>query len=187
MAAALVAVPALTWLVAALSSPLADGLRLLRDAAWIQVFTRPVHAYLTEHADGLAVTVGQIEWAWVVTGCAMWLPAVLWRSWGTRVGWTMYGIAGLTMVAAGSSPQTRWAATGVTAAYWAMLTLPMLYRGLPRFRGEGRRTLGSRAVTRHRRELAAVRRRLDRLEATAWVPAPGAPAVQARHIWPPGG
>ncbi|GGL30002.1 hypothetical protein [Planomonospora parontospora] len=185
-AAALLAVPALVWSAAVLPPLLADGLRLLRDAAWTQVFTRPVHSYLTEHAGGLAVTVEQIGWAWTVAGCAMWLPAVLWRSWGARVGWTLYGIAGLTMVAAGSAPQTRWAATGVTAAYWVVLTLPMLRRSSLRFRGEGRRAFESWGTARHGRELAAVRRRLDRLEATAWAPAPGEPAVRARHVWPPG-
>ncbi|MBG0822989.1 hypothetical protein HS048_19830 [Planomonospora sp. ID91781] len=185
-AAVLLAVPVLVWLVAVLPPLLADGLRLLRDAAWTQVFTRPVHSYLTEHAGGLAVTVEQIEWAWAVAGCAMWLPAVLWRSWGARVGWTLYGIAGLTMVAAGSAPQTRWAATGVTAAYWVVLTLPMLRRSSLRFRGGGRRAFESWGIARHGRELAAVRRRLDRLEATAWAPAAGEPAVRARHVWPPG-
>ncbi|MBG0816480.1 hypothetical protein [Planomonospora sp. ID82291] len=185
-AAALVAASALAWLATVLPPLPADGARPLTDAAWTRVFTRPVHAYLTEHAGGLVVTVEQIEWAWVVTGCAMWLPAVLWRSWGTRAGWTLYGIAGLTMVAAGSPPQTRWAATGVTAAYWAILTLPMLWRGSLRVPAGRRRSSEPWAVARRHRELAAVHRRLDRLEATAWLPAPGAPAVQARHVWPSG-
>ncbi|MFC4061767.1 hypothetical protein ACFOWE_25985 [Planomonospora corallina] len=159
----------------------------VRDAGWLRIVTDPVHAYLAAHTGGLAVTARQLEWACAAAGLLLWPAAALLRTRGLRFLWVLYGAAGLAMVAAGSAPQARWTAAGIALTYWAVLTVPVLRRGRAPRAGRWPSADLHEAPGRCRRDLAALRTRLDRLEAAAWRPAVPAAAGRARHVWPAGG
>ncbi|WP_433346891.1 hypothetical protein ACQP25_28505 [Microtetraspora malaysiensis] len=133
----------------------------------MDVITKPVHAYLTEHAAGLPITAEVLWKAWAVVGIGLWLLGWF-RSWAVRLAWTLYGAGTVAMVYAGSPTAGQALAAGVAVLAWAVVSLPV-------FAGIGRRphtlinlpapvTSGETAVALVREQVAEARRRLDRLE-----------------------
>ncbi|MEV0969647.1 hypothetical protein [Microtetraspora glauca] len=173
--AALAFVIAVLWVVIAIGVALvgaatgaaAEGVDAATSSQFMDVITKPVHAYLTEHAAGLPITAEALWKAWAVTGVGLWLLG-LFRSWGVRLAWTLYGASTVAMVYAESPAAGQALAAGVAVLAWAVVSLPV-------FAGIGRRsrtlinlpapvTSGETAVALVREQVAEMRERLNRLE-----------------------
>jgi hypothetical protein len=107
---------------------------LERVADWhlTEVVTTPVRAYIIAHAAGLPAGAEAIWSAWTLSGAGMWLVCWLFRSWGARLAWVLYGAATVAMVYSASPAGGRMLATGIAVLYWAILSVFA-------FRGVGRR------------------------------------------------
>jgi hypothetical protein len=92
-----------------------------------QTITRPAHAYLTAHATGLPITVGQAwnTWLTVLGGLLTW--STLLRSFGARLGWTAMGAASIAAVWAGSPAANAPVAAGLALAAWSVLSIPAFW------------------------------------------------------------
>ena len=144
----LILVTGVVWvlvkLVTGIGGLLADGGRAAtsggRDlAGWLTdgpittTVTTPVRAYLDTHAAGLPATAGQLWTTWLVAAGVLLLLAAT-GSLGARIGWTVLGALTTAMVYAGTTGHGQALAAGLTAAVWALLSIPAFAR---RHRGGG--------------------------------------------------
>ncbi|MFF3666204.1 hypothetical protein [Microtetraspora malaysiensis] len=168
-------------LVGAATGAAAEGVDAATSSQFMDVITKPVRTYLNEHAAGLPITAEALWKAWVVVAVVLWLLG-LFRSWGVRLAWTLYGAGTVAMVYAGSPPAGQALAAGVAVLAWAVLSLPV-------FAGIGRRphtlvnlpapvTSGEAAVSLVREQVAEVRKRLERLEVASDEPAARRPSEE---------
>lgn len=87
-----------------------------------QTITDPVRAYLDAHAANLPATADQLWWAWAITTAV--LLVLAWSgSVGARIGWTLTGACTAAMVYAGTAPDARALAAGITVMAWATLSI----------------------------------------------------------------
>jgi hypothetical protein len=128
----------LVTLVTGLAGLLADGSHSAADAGgdllgWLTdgpittTVTNPVRAYLDTHAGGLPATAGQLWTAWLVLAGMLLLIAAT-GSTGARIGWTVIGALTAGMAYAGTTGHGQALAAGVTAAVWAVLSIPAFAR-----------------------------------------------------------
>lgn len=131
MAAFIGIVVGLVWLIKIVLTALVHALIILPARtlwSWLAhwpvaaVITQPVHTYLVGHAAGLPASpslLGQV-WGWSALGLLT--AAWLFRSWGARLGWVVFGAATAAMVWLGSPEPGRWIAVVLTALAWSMLS-----------------------------------------------------------------
>ena len=128
----------LVTLVSGLAGLIADGGRAvgnhggdllgwLTDGPITTTVTNPVRAYLDTHAGGLPATAGQLWTTWLITAGVLLLIASA-GSPGARIGWTVFGALTTAMAYAGTTGDGQALAAGVTAAVWALLSIPAFAR-----------------------------------------------------------
>jgi hypothetical protein len=131
-AAALITVALVVDLVTAIAHGIAHlaagGGTWLHDWAFVRLVLDPVRSYLTAHAAGLPVPAATLWWTWAGAGIALFLLAWIFTAIGARIGWTAYGAATTAMVFTATAPPAQWTAAGVTALWWALLSLLALRR-----------------------------------------------------------
>jgi hypothetical protein len=104
-----------------------DLLGWLTDGPITTTITGPVRAYLDGHAAGLPATAAQLWTTWLITGGLLLLIAAA-GSPGARIGWCVFGALTSGMAYAGTTGDGQALAAGLTAAVWALLSIPAFTR-----------------------------------------------------------
>ncbi|MEZ0070984.1 hypothetical protein [Planotetraspora sp. GP83] len=154
-------------LIGAVFQTAAHGVDAVAGSQVMAVISRPVRAYLTAHAAGLPASPQALWQVWALSGPCLWLLG-LFRGWGARLAWTLYGAATAGMVYAASPPTGQALAGGLTVLAWAALSLPV-------FAGVGRRprtvihvsappATSETAVALIHTQVTELQSRLDRVE-----------------------
>ncbi|MEU6236687.1 hypothetical protein [Kitasatospora sp. NPDC047058] len=91
--------------------------------------TQALHLYFGEHTSGLPVNDTTAYEVWKLAGIGFFLWSFLFRAFGARLGWALYGAATSVMVWQATAPAGRPVAAGVAALGWLVLSVFAL-RGL---------------------------------------------------------
>jgi hypothetical protein len=91
------------------------------------VILDPIRSYLNANAGHIAADRGTLWWAWITVTIALFVLATTGAR-GARIGWTVIGGITTAMVWAGSTPDSRALAAGITLAVWSVLSIAAFNR-----------------------------------------------------------
>ncbi|MGW4808081.1 hypothetical protein [Kitasatospora sp. NPDC004272] len=134
LAVAWIAYGAITAIVSAASHTSApqvhfDRSDLPHHTGLMATVTQGLHIYFGEHTSGLPVNDTTAYEVWKLAGMGFFLWAFLFRAFGARLGWVLYGAATTVMVWQATGPAGRPVAAGVAVLGWLVLSVFAL-RGL---------------------------------------------------------
>lgn len=122
----------LSWIADGLVQLLGhDGAHALATWQITHVITDPVRHYLSTAGADLPASPQTLTVGWAVAAGLLLLGSLVGIR-GARIGWAVIGAATTTVVYAGTIPSGRLVAAAVTAAAWALLSIPAYWRRNPR-------------------------------------------------------
>lgn len=94
----------------------------------VQLFVHPVQAWISTHAEGLAMSGSELGLCWGVSAAVLYVASGFGAR-GAWIGWTLIG-AGTSGMAWSGAPEAaqRPVALGAAALAWALLSIPLFPR-----------------------------------------------------------